>query len=220
MGFHVKLCVPGNIGATRRRVLEAYGAELTITNPVEGSDGAIREAIRLHAEHPDRYYYPDQYSNPANVEAHYRGTGVEIFGQTEGQVTHFVAGLGTTGTFMGAGRRLREFRPDIRLISFQPKSPFHGLEGLKHMPSALVPALYDPGLADENLWIETERAQEMVKRLAREEGLLVGLSSGAAMACALDVAKELKHGLVVTVFPDSGDRYLDQTFWQNSTSPD
>jgi cysteine synthase B len=194
-------------------MLRALGAELVLTSPLEGSDGAIREARRLYAADPDRYFYPDQYSNDANWRAHYDTTAPEIIEQTSGRLTHFVAGLGTSGTFVGTGRRLRSFNPAIRLISFQPDSPFHGLEGLKHMESAIVPAIYDPTLADEDLRIDTEQAYRMVRRLAREEGMLAGISSGAAMVAALDVARRAGKGVVVTIFPDGAEKYLSESFW-------
>src|SRR6476660_1103472 len=187
-GYTVKLCVPENASPERKLILRALGAELVLTNPLESTDGSIREARRLYAERPDLYFYPDQYSNDANWRAHYDTTAPEIIEQTSGRLTHFVAGLGTSGTFVGTGRRLRKFSAGIRLISFQPDSPFHGLEGLKHMASAIVPGIYDPTLADEDLRVATETAYTMVKRLAREEGLLVGISSGAALAAMLDVA--------------------------------
>jgi len=214
-GYRVKLALPKSASIERKRILRAYGAELVITDPAEGSDGAIREARRLYAEEPERYFYPDQYNNPANWQAHYHGTGREIYEQTEGRITHFVAGLGTSGTFMGTARRLREYNPEVRVISFQPASPLHGLEGLKHMETAIVPGIYDPELADADLGIETEEAYEMVRRLATEEGLLVGVSSGAALAAALKVAGRLRSGVVVTVFPDSGDKYLSERFWDD-----
>jgi S-sulfo-L-cysteine synthase (O-acetyl-L-serine-dependent) len=214
-GYRVKLALPKSASIERKRILRAYGAELVITDPAEGSDGAIREARRLYAEDPGQYFYPDQYNNPANWQAHYHGTGREIYEQTQGRITHFVAGLGTSGTFMGTGRRLREQNAEIRLISFQPASPLHGLEGLKHMETAIVPGIYDPELADINLGIETEEAYEMVRRLATEEGLLVGVSSGAALAAALKVAGRLRSGVIVTVFPDSGDKYLSERFWDD-----
>jgi cysteine synthase B len=216
-GYKVKLCVPANASAERKLMLRALGAELVLTNPLEGgTDGAIREARRLFAEHPDRYFYPDQYNNDANWRAHYDTTGPEIIEQTSGRLTHFVAGLGTSGTFVGTGRRLRKFNPAIRLISFQPDAAFHGLEGLKHMESAIVPGIYDPALADEDLRISTERAHEMVRRLAREEGLLAGVSSGAALAAMLDVASRIPAGspaIVVTIFPDGAEKYLSDAFW-------
>src|SRR5438128_9551681 len=212
-GYTVKLCVPGNASRERKLILRALGAELVLTDPLEGTDGAIREARRLHASDPERYFYPDQYNNDANWRAHYDTTGPEIIEQTSGRLTHFVAGLGTSGTFVGVGRRLRKFNPSIKLISFQPNSPFHGLEGLKHMDSAIVPAIYDPTLADEDLRIDTEHAYRMVRRLAREEGLLAGISSGAAMVATLHVARRLDRGVVVTVFPDGAEKYLSESFW-------
>ncbi|HXF04428.1 MAG TPA: cysteine synthase family protein [Blastocatellia bacterium] len=219
-GYRVKLVVPANVTPERKRILRAFGVELVFTDPREGSDGAIREVRRLYQQNPDLYFYADQYNNPANWRAHYLTTAPEIFEQTEGRITHFVAGLGTSGTFVGTGRRLRELNPSIRLISVQPDSPFHGLEGLKHMPTAIVPGIYDPSLADENLTVTTEEAQEMVRRLAREEGLLVGVSSGAAAAAALAVARRVRSGVIVTIFPDSGDKYLSERFWEEeATSP-
>ncbi|HMF93089.1 MAG TPA: cysteine synthase family protein, partial [Vicinamibacterales bacterium] len=212
-GYSVKLCVPENASPERKLILRALGAELVLTNPLESSDGAIREARRLYAEDPDRYFYPDQYSNPANWQAHYDTTAPEIIEQTSGRLTHFVAGLGTSGTFVGTGRRLRKHSPAIKLISFQPNSPFHGLEGLKHMESAIVPGIYDPTLADEDLRIDTERAYRMVRKLAREMGLLAGISSGAAVAAMLDVATRLTSGVVVTIFPDGAEKYLNESFW-------
>jgi cysteine synthase B len=213
-GYRLKLCVPENVTRERLRILRAYGAEVVLTSAMEGSDGAIREARRLHAEQPDRYFYADQYNNQANWRAHYETTGPEIIEQTGGSVTHFVAGLGTSGTFVGTGRRLRELRADIRLISVQPESPLHGIEGLKHMESAIVPGIYDPVLADEDVRVSTERAHALTRRLATEEGLLVGASSGAALAAALDVAEQVRSAVIVTVFPDSGTRYLTESFWE------
>jgi cysteine synthase B len=213
-GFPVKLCVPSNVTIERKRLLHAYGAEMIFTDPMDGSDGAIREARRQVAATPDAYFYPDQYNNPANWGAHYATTGPEILAQTEGRVTHFVAGLGTSGTFMGTGRRLREHNPSIKLISFQPDSPLHGLEGLKHMETAIVPGIYDPRLADEDMRVSTEDAYTMVRRLAREEGLLVGISGGAALAAALKVAKTAANAVIVTIFPDSADKYMSERFWQ------
>src|SRR5438034_4140154 len=212
-GYKVTLCVPGNASPERKLILRALGARPVLTDPLEGTDGAIREARRLHAAEPERYFYPDQYNNDANWRAHFDTTGAEIIEQTSGRLTHFVAGLGTSGTFVGTGRRLRQFNPAIRLISFQPDSPLHGLEGLKHMASAIVPGIYDPSLADEDLRIDTEAAYEMVRRLAREEGLLAGISSGAALAAVLHVAKPLTRGVVVTVFPDGAEKYLTERFW-------
>jgi cysteine synthase B len=212
-GYKVMLCMPENASAERKLILRALGAELILTNPLESTDGSIREARRIYAENPDRFFYPDQYSNDGNWRAHYDTTAPEIIEQTSGRVTHFVAGLGTSGTFVGTGRRLRKFSAGIKLISFQPQGPFHGLEGLKHMESAIVPAIYDPTLADEDLRIDTERAYRMVRRLAREEGLLAGISSGAAVAAMLEVAKGLDRGVVVTVFPDGAEKYLNESFW-------
>jgi cysteine synthase B len=213
-GYQVKLCLPDNASPERKLILRAFGADLVLTDPLEGTDGAIREARRLKATDPDRYFYPDQYSNDANWRAHYDTTGPEIIEQTSGRLTHFVAGLGTSGTFIGTGRRLRKFNPAIKLISFQPSGPFHGLEGLKHMESAIVPGIYDPSVADEDLRVQSEHAYEMVRRLAREEGLLAGISSGAALAATLAVARRLDRGMVVTVFPDGAEKYLTEKFWQ------
>src|SRR6266851_2768951 len=212
-GYPVKLYVPDNASPERKLILRAFGAELVLTDPLEGTDGAIREVRKTVAAEPWRYFYPDQYSNDANWRAHYDTTGPEIIEQTGGRLTHFVAGLGTTGTFVGTGRRLRQFNRSIKLISFQPDSAFHGLEGLKHMDSAIVPAIYDPTLADEDLRVKSERAYEMVRRLAREEGLLGGISSGAALAVTLDVARRLDRGVVVTIFPDVAEKYLTDKFW-------
>jgi len=213
-GYSVTLCVPKNANRELIKTLRIYGAEVILTSPMEGSDGAIKKARSLYSEHPDKYYYADQYSNPANWLAHYHTTGVEIWNQTHGEVTHFVAGLGTSGTFIGTGRRLRSYKPDIELVSVQPDSPFHGLEGLKHMPTVMVPDIYDEDLANENLEISTDEAQEMARRLSREEGLFVGVSAGAAAAASLKVARTIEHGVVVTVFPDNGRRYIEEPFWE------
>jgi cysteine synthase B len=180
---------------------------------MQGSDGAILKVKEMFAADPDRYFYPDQYNNPGNWRSHYDTTAPEIIEQTSGRLTHFVAGLGTSGTFVGTGRRLRAFNPKIRLISFQPDSPFHGLEGLKHMETAIVPGIYDPAVADEDLRVSTERAHDMVRRLARDEGLLAGISSGAALAVMIDVARRLDSGVIVTVFPDGAEKYLTDAFW-------
>ena len=212
-GYRVKLFLPENASPERKLILRALGAELVLTDPLEGTDGAIREVRRTVGADADKYFYPDQYSNDSNWHAHFDGTGPEIIDQTAGRLTHFVAGLGTSGTFMGAGRALRRFNPAIRLISFQPESPFHGLEGLKHMASAIVPPIYDPSLADEDLRVSTEEAHLFVRRLAREEGLLVGISAGAAMAASLHVARQIQQGVVVTVFPDGAEKYLSESFW-------
>ena len=223
-GYRVKLCVPRNVTPERIRILRSYGAELVPTDPLEGSDGAIREARRLYSESPDKYFYADQYSNEANWQAHFDTTGAEIIEQTSGRVTHFVAGLGTSGTFVGTGRRLRQFAREkgqhITLASVQPSSPLHGLEGLKHMESAIVPRIYDPSLADEDLRVDTEDAYQVVRRLASEEGILVGLSSGAALYATMQLAATLREGVFVTVFCDSGERYLTQQFWDNPLKSD
>jgi S-sulfo-L-cysteine synthase (O-acetyl-L-serine-dependent) len=219
LGFPVQLCMPTNVSAERKRILRAYGAQVDWTDPDQGSDGAIRRAQELAASDPGRFYYADQYSNPANWKAHYNSTGVEIWHQADGHLTHFIAGLGTSGTFTGTTRRLKEFDSTIRAVSFQPDSPFHGLEGMKHMPTAIVPAIYDPKLADRNLEIETEAAYVMVRRLAREEGLLVGISAGAAIVACLQVAREEvaagRRATIVTVLPDSADKYLSERFWED-----
>src|SRR5438034_1878845 len=188
-GYTVTLCVPGNASPERKMILRALGTELVLTDPLEGTDGAIREARRLHAAEPDKYFYPDQYSNDGNWQAHYDTTGPEIIEQTAGTLTHFVAGLGTSGTFVGTARRLRQFNASIKLISFQPATAFHGLEGLKHMESAIVPPIYDPSIADQDLRVESEDAFDMVRRLAREEGVMAGISSGAAISAVLQVAR-------------------------------
>ncbi len=213
-GHRVRLCVPANVTPERKRLLQIYGADLVLTDPMEGSDGAIRQARAIYARDPERYFYPDQYSNPANWRAHFDTTAVEILDQTEGRLTHFVAALGTSGTFVGTGRRLRQDRPDITLVSVQPDSPLHGLEGLKHMASAIVPAIYDPGLADQDLRVSTEEAHDLTRQLAHKEGLFVGPSSGAALAASLQVAAALTSAVIVTVFPDGGDRYLSDPLWQ------
>lgn len=216
-GVGVTLAVPGNASPERLSVLRVLGAELVLTDPLEGSDGAILEARRLAMENPDRYYYANQYSNPANWQAHYLSTGPEIIEQTNGQVTHFVAGLGTSGTLTGTGRRLKEYSPDIQLVAVQPDAPFHGLEGLKHMHSTLKPGIYDETLADVNLSVNTEEAQRMTLRLAREEGLFVGISAGAAAVAALKVARTLDEGIVVAIFPDAGFKYLSERFWKTQS---
>jgi S-sulfo-L-cysteine synthase (O-acetyl-L-serine-dependent) len=214
MGVSVLLCVPENVTAERKRMLRAYGAELVLTSPLEGSDGAIREARRLYQSDPERYFYPDQYNNPLNWRAHYETTAPEILEQTAGRVTHFVAGLGTSGTFVGIGRRLREAAPQVVLASLQPAGPLHGIEGLKHMETAIVPGIYDAGLADQDLRIDTESAIAMTRRLAREEGLLVGISSGANVAAALSVAEA--PAVVVTILCDGGERYLSDPMWEGA----
>ena len=214
-GYDVLLAMPANASIERKKILRAFGAKIRLTDPLEGSDGAIREIRRLYRESPKKYFYPDQYSNDANWKAHYETTALEIYRQTGGEITHFVAGLGTSGTFVGATRRLKELNPRIQAVSFMPDSPFHGLEGLKHMPTALVPAIYDPELADSNMEISTEAGQQMVLRLAREEGIFAGISAGAALAAALEVARNLDQGVIVAIFPDSGDKYLSEAFWES-----
>jgi cysteine synthase B len=212
LGYRVRLCVPANVTPERRRMLRAYGADVILTDAMEGSDGAIREARRVHAEHPS-LFYPDQYNNPANWRAHFDTTAAEIWRQTGGRVTHFVAGLGTSGTFVGTARRLRELNPRLRAVSVQPESPLHAIEGLKHMASAIVPGIYDATLADDDLRVSTEDAQDLTRRLAARHGLLVGVSSGAALAAVLQVATSARDAVIVTIFPDGGSRYLSERFW-------
>ncbi|MBI1967381.1 MAG: cysteine synthase family protein [Gemmatimonadetes bacterium] len=215
-GIGVTVCVPGNASAERKALLAAYGAEVVYTDPLEGSDGAIRAARALAAAQPDRYWYADQYNHPANPRAHYLTTGDEIWRQTGGHITHLVAGLGTTGTLMGAGRRLKEGNPGIELVAVQPDGPFHGLEGLKHLPSAIIPGIYDPSLPDRTEFVSTEEADAMVRRLARAAGLLVGWSAGAAVVAAerlltaLDRPRPVSTAVVVVIAPDSGLRYLGE----------
>jgi cysteine synthase B len=216
LGYRVKLCLPSSASRERKQILTAYGVDLVITPGDEGTDGAIRRVKEIYAAQPEKYFYADQYSNAANPAAHYSTTAPEIWEQTRGQITHFVAGLGTSGTFMGTTRRLKELNPKIRCISFQPDSSFHGLEGLKHMATAIVPSIYDPKLADEDLAVRTEDAHHMVKRLAREEGILAGVSAGAAVCACFDVARRrprAERAVIVTVFPDSGEKYLSEKFW-------
>jgi cysteine synthase B len=217
LGYKVSLAVPGSISKHRRAILEAYGVELLFTDPLEGSDGAIREVRLMMKAEPDRYFYADQYSNPMTWRAHYETTAPEIFAQTEGRVTHFVAGLGTSGTFVGAGRRLRELRPEIRLISMEPDGPMHGLEGLKHMETSIVPAIYDTGVADSKIEVSTEEAQAAARVLARRGGILLGPSGGANLAAAVrlgrDLAAQGREAVVATIFPDAGERYLGERFW-------
>ncbi len=212
-GYRVKLCLPKNASAERKRILRAYGAELVLTDPLAGTDGAIVEVRRLVAENPGAYFYADQYNNPANWQAHYETTGVEIFEQTTGRITHFVAGLGTSGTFVGVGRKLRELKPSVRLLSMQPDSPYHGLEGMKHMETAIVPGIYDAALADEQMEIATEDAYAMVRQLARREGWFVGVSAAANIVAALRIAERIESGVIVTILCDGGSRYLSEKFW-------
>ena len=218
-GIPVTLCMPSNVSKERKRILHAYGAAIIYTDPGEGSDGAIRRAREIAAAKPEKYFYADQYSNEANWRAHYtNGTADEIWQQTSGRVTHFVAILGTSGTFVGTSRRLKELNPSVRCISLQPNSPFHGIEGTKHMETSIIPKIYDAGIADAELGIKTEAAYAMARRLAREEGLLVGVSGAAALVGAVQVARNAAPGsVVVTIFPDSGDKYLSEHFWDENS---
>jgi len=216
-GYKVKLCLPSNASMERKHILKAYGAEMILTDAAEGSDGAIRRCREIYAANPDLYFYPDQYSNPANWKAHYEGTALEILNQTDGRITHFVACMGTSGTFMGNTRRFRREKPSVKCISAQPSSGFHGLEGLKHMPTAIVPGIYDADLADDNVWLETEDAYHMCRRLAKEEAVLGGISTGANLVAAVKVARKLAEagepGVIVTVLCDSAYKYLSEPFW-------
>jgi cysteine synthase B len=212
-GYKVALVMPSNVSEERKAIVKSYGAEIIYTDPLKGSDGAILEVRKLVEQEPDRYFFADQYNNPSNPSAHYHTTGVEIWEQTKGKVTHFVAGLGTSGTLMGTGGRLKEFNPDVQIIAVEPATPIHGLEGLKHMDTAIVPGIYDPTFPDRKIKVDTEDAYRMVRALGTKEGLLVGYSAGAAMWAASQVARELKEGYVVLVFPDSGHHYLSTSFW-------
>jgi S-sulfo-L-cysteine synthase (O-acetyl-L-serine-dependent) len=218
-GYKVKLCLPANASEERKRILKAYGAEMVFSDSGEGSDGAIRLCRQIYRADPDTYFYSDQYNNPANWKAHFEHTGAEIVEQTGGRITHFITAMGTSGTFMGVSRRLKHDLPDVKCISAQPSSGFHGLEGLKHMPTAIVPGIYDEKLADGNVWIETEDAYRMVRRLAREEGLLVGISSGCNVHAACTLARELaargESATIVTVLCDSAEKYLSEEFWND-----
>ena len=218
-GYRVKLCLPSNASMERKRILQAYGAEIVYTDPAQGSDGAIRKVREIVAADPEPYFYPDQYNNPANWQAHFETTGPEILHQTAGRLTHFIASLGTSGTFMGVTRRLRQDAPSVECLSAQPSTGFHGLEGLKHMPTSIVPGIYDAALASDNLWLETEDAYRMTRQLAREEGLLVGISAGANVSAAVRIAKNLhsqgKPGVIVTILCDSADKYLSEKFWDD-----
>jgi len=213
-GYRVTLCVPANLSAERRRILQAYGAELVFTPAPEGTDGAQRAAKALASSEPHKYRYLDQYNNEANWRAHFESTGPEIWEQTSGTVTHFVACLGTTGTFVGVGRYLKKMNRNVRLVGVQPDSPFHGIEGVKHLETALVPGIWDPNLADELMFVATEDAQAATRRLARTEGILVGTSSGAAFDAALRLAERIREGVIVTVFPDAGASYLGERYWE------
>jgi cysteine synthase B len=215
-GVRVHLAVPSNAGRARLEILRALGAELTLTDPLEGSDGARQVAAAMAAAETRRFFYADQYANPANWQAHFRTTGPEIVAQTQGSVTHLVCGLGTTGTLTGTGRYLRRHAPHVQLMAVQPDGPMHGIEGLKHLPTSLIPPIFDSSLPDKILPVTTESAFAMTRRLAREEGLLVGVSAGAAMAAALQVAETLDRGVVVVILPDSGVKYLDEPFWSQA----
>jgi len=219
LGYPVKLCLPANASPERKQILKAYGAKVVLTDAGEGSDGSIRVCRQIYAEDPELYFYPDQYNNPANWQAHYNSTAVEILDQTDWRVTHFVAAMGTSGTFVGTTRRLREELPGVKCISAQPSSGFHGLEGLKHMPTAIVPGIYDATLADDNLWIETEDGQAMARRLGREQGLLVGVSSGANVHAAVELGKQLaargETATIVTILCDGASKYLSEHFWND-----
>ncbi len=219
-GYRVKLCLPANASHERKQILKNYGAEMVFSDPGEGSDGAIRLCREVYEEAPEQYFYPDQYNNSANWKAHYEGTAMELLEQTSGGITHFVACMGTSGTFMGNSRRLKRELPGIQCISAQPSSGFHGLEGLKHMPTAIVPGIYDPSIADDNLWIETEDAYRMTRWLGRHEGLLAGMSSGANVHAAREVARRLakegRSGVIVTVLCDGATKYLSEPFWNDS----
>lgn len=212
-GYKVTLVMPLNVSEERKRIVRAFGAAMVFTDPLLGSDGAMLEAKRIVGEEPSKYFYADQYNNPANWEAHFETTGVEIWEQTAGEVTHFIACLGTSGTLMGTGRRLKEYNPDIQVIAVEPATSIHGLEGMKHMATSIVPGIYDAQFPDRKIAVETEDAYECVKSLAAEEGLFVGYSSGAALVASLKVASEIEKGTIVTVFPDRGDRYLSTSFW-------
>jgi cysteine synthase B len=213
IGVRVHLAIPANASPERIAMLRALGADLTLTDPTEGSDGARTVAAKMAAEDPARYFYADQYGHPANWEAHFHTTGPEIAKQTEGRITHFVAGLGTTGTITGAGRYLRQTVPGVRIVGVQPATPLHGLEGLKHLATSPVPPIFDPAVVDEMIEVETEQAYDMARRIAREEGLLVGVSAAAAAVASLELARRLEHAVVVAVFPDSGLKYLGLDFW-------
>lgn len=214
-GYRVKLVMPANASEERKRMIRAYGAELVYSDPLEGSDGAILLARRIQEEDPHRYFKPDQYNNPSNWKAHYDTTGPEILAQTEGRITHFVGTLGTTGTVVGVGRRLREFNPEIQIVAVEPDSPLHGIEGLKHIASSIRPGIYDPSVHHRKLGVSTEAAYAMARRLAREEGMFVGASTGAAVWAALQVVRELQEGVVVALAPDGGDRYLSTALWRD-----
>jgi len=218
-GYQVKLCLPANASPERKAILKAYGAETVLTDPAQGSDGAIIKCREIYEEDPDRYFYPDQYNNPANWKAHYETTAVEIMNQTQGRVTHFISAMGTSGTFIGTSRRLKKDLPNVVCLSAQPSTGFHGLEGLKHMPTAIVPGIYDPAVADKNIWLETEDAYAMARRVARKEGVLVGISSGANLDAAVKLGEQLhqegKQAVIVTILCDGAAKYLSEPFWND-----
>lgn len=213
LGYRVELVIPENINIERKKTLQAFGSKIIYSDPLEGSDGAIRLARKLKAENPDKYFMPDQYNNPENPKAHYESTAVEIWEQTEGRVTHFVAGLGTSGTFMGTSKRLKEFNPEITALAVEPAEALHGLEGMKHMPTSIVPGIYDPGYPDELIRVTTEDAYDFMKELLKKEGIFVGHSGGAVAFATVEYAKKLKEGVLVTIFPDGGYRYLSGGIW-------
>jgi cysteine synthase B len=213
-GYKVKLVLPANASEERKKIITAYGAEIILTDPLEGTDGAQRVAKKIYQSNTDKYFYPDQYNNPANWFAHYNTTAREIWNQTKGKITHFVCGLGTTGTFTGTSKRLKELKPSIQCIELQPDSPLHGLEGLKHLPTSQIPGIYDETLRDQLLEISTEESYKMIKRLAIDEGLFAGISSGAAMAASLKISMEIESGVIVTVFADGGIKYLSENIWE------
>ena len=216
LGLRIHLAIPANANRQRLAILRALGVELTLTDPSEGTDGARRTAAEIVERHPGRFFYADQYSHPANWRAHFESTGPEIAAQTEGRLTHFVSGMGTTGTIVGTGRYFRQAAPDVQVIGVQPATPLHGLEGLKHLPTSLTPAIYDPSAHDSLIQVATEEAYAVARRLAREEGMLVGVSAAAAAVAALDVGRRLKRGVIVVLFPDSGLKYMDEPFWSAS----
>ncbi len=218
-GYKVRLCLPSNASPERKAILKAYGAEMILTDAAQGSDGAILKCREVFAENPDLYFYPDQYNNLANWQAHYKSTAVEIMNQTEGRITHFITAMGTSGTFVGTSRRLHEDMPQVECISAQPSTGFHGLEGLKHMPTAIVPGIYDPAVANQNVWLETEDAYAMARRVARQEGVLVGISSGANLHAAVKLGEKLhqqgKQAVIVTILCDGAAKYLSEPFWND-----
>lgn len=213
MGYRVELVIPENINIERKKTLEAFGANITFSDPLEGSDGAIKVAKKLKSEYPDKYFMPDQYNNPFNALSHYESTGPEIWQQTNGRVTHFIAGLGTSGTLMGTGKRLKDYNPEIKVIAVEPAETLHGLEGLKHMATSIVPGIYNAGFPDETIYVRTEDAYIMMKELLTKEGIFIGHSGGAVVHATLEYGKRLSNGVIVTILPDSGYRYLSGGIW-------